>query len=76
MGGLPAENAVAFRALLNGEKNAYRDAVLLNAAAALVIADKADDLKAGVELARESIDSGKALAAATKLAEITSAAGK
>lgn len=76
LGGTPAENAVAFRALLIGEKNAYRDAVLLNAAAALVIADKADDLKAGVELARESIDSGKALAAATKLAEITSAAGK
>ena len=76
MGGTPVENAVAFRALLNGEKSAYRDAVLLNAAAALVIADKADDLKAGVELARESIDSGKALAAATKLAEITSAAGK
>lgn len=39
-----------------------------------MIADKAADLKAGVELARESIDSGKALAAATKLAEITTAA--
>lgn len=76
MGGTPVENAVAFRALLNGEQSAYRDAVLLNAAAALVIADKAVDLKSGVELARESIDSGKALAAATKLAEITSAAGK
>jgi len=75
MGGTPAENAVAFRALLSGEKNAYRDAVLLNAAAALVIADKAADLKAGVDLARHSIDSGKALAAVTKLAEITSAAG-
>ena len=76
MGGTPAENAVAFRALLAGEHNAYRDAVLLNAAAALVIADKAEDLKSGVELARESIDSGKALAAVTKLAEITSAAGE
>jgi len=76
MGGTPAENAVAFRALLAGEQNAYRDAVLMNAAAALVIADKADDLKAGVEMARESIDSGKALAAVTKLAEITSAASK
>lgn len=73
MGGTPVENAVAFRALLAGEKNAYRDAVLLNAAAALVIADKANDLKSGVEMARESIDSGKALAAVTKLAEITSA---
>ncbi len=75
MGGTPAENAVAFRALLSGEKNAYRDAVLLNAAAALVIADKAADLKAGVDLARHSIDSRKAMAAVTKLAEITSAAG-
>ncbi|PCJ75353.1 MAG: anthranilate phosphoribosyltransferase [Rhodobacteraceae bacterium] len=76
MGGTPVENAVAFRALLNGEQNAYRDAVLLNAAAALVIADKANDLKSGVEQARESIDSGKALAAVNKLAEITSAASK
>ena len=76
MGGTPAENAVAFKALLAGEQNAYRDAVLLNAAAALVIADKADDLKSGVEMARESIDSGKALAAVTKLAEITSAANE
>ncbi|OUS08567.1 anthranilate phosphoribosyltransferase [Rhodobacterales bacterium 52_120_T64] len=76
MGGTPAENAVAFRALLAREQNAYRDAVLLNAAAALVIADKADDLKSGVEKARESIDSGKALAAVTKLAKITSAASE
>ncbi len=76
MGGTPAENAVAFRALLAGEQNAYRDAVLLNAAAALVIAGKADDLKTGVEMARESIDSGKALAAVTKLAKITSAASE
>jgi anthranilate phosphoribosyltransferase len=76
VGGTPAENAVAFRALLAGEQNAYRDAVLLNAAAALVIADKAADLKSGVEMARASIDSGKALAAVTKLAEITSAASK
>jgi len=74
MGGTPAENAVAFRALLAGEQSAYRDAVLLNAAAALVIADKAENLKSGVEMARQSIDSGKALACVAKLAEITSAA--
>ena len=73
LGGTPVENAVAFRALLAGDKTAYRDAVLLNAAAALVIADKVDNLKSGVEMARESIDSGKALTAVTKLAEITSA---
>jgi len=45
LGGTPVENAVAFRALLAGDKTAYRDAVLLNAAAALVIADKVDNLK-------------------------------
>ncbi|MGE4611665.1 MAG: anthranilate phosphoribosyltransferase [Paracoccaceae bacterium] len=74
MGGVPAENAEAFRILLAGKPSAYRDAVLLNAAAALVIADKATDLKNGVEIARDSIDSGKALLAVTKLAEITTAA--
>lgn len=61
MGGTPAENAVAFRALLAGEKSAYRDAVLLNAAAALIVAGKVRDLKSGVDIARQSIDSGAAL---------------
>ena len=57
VGGTPEENAVAFNALLDGTHSAYRDAVLLNSAAALVIADAAPDLKAGVEMARTSIDS-------------------
>lgn len=61
MGGTPAENAVAFRALLNGAPSAYRDAVLLNAAAALIVAGKVTDLKSGVDIARHSIDSGAAL---------------
>ena len=74
LGGTPAENAVAFRALLDGEKNAYRDAVLLNASAALVVADKADNLKQGVEIASESIDSGKAKTAVESLARVTSRA--
>ena len=73
MGGEPAENAKAFRALLNGEKSAYRDAVLLNAAAALVVADKAGDLKDGTALAAESIDSGEALRRIETLARVTSA---
>ncbi|WP_107496126.1 anthranilate phosphoribosyltransferase [Thalassobius sp. I31.1] len=73
MGGSPAENAVAFRALLNGEKSAYRDAVLLNSAAALVVADHASDLKQGVEMAAQSIDSGAALGKIEALAKITSA---
>jgi len=74
MGGSPAENATAFRALLNGSAGAYRDAVLLNAAAALLVAGKADDLKSGVEMARSSIDSGAARARLDALARITTAA--
>lgn len=62
LGGTPAQNAVAFRALLNGQTGAYRDAVLLNAAAALLVAGKAASLKEGVPMARASIDSGQALA--------------
>ncbi len=60
LGGTPEDNAVAFRALLEGTPSAYRDAVLLNAAAALVVADKVSDLRDGVALAKESIDSGAA----------------
>lgn len=71
VGGEPAENAAAFRALLEGAQGAYRDAVLLNAAAALVVAEAAGDLKAGVALARESIDSGAARAKLAALAQVT-----
>ncbi|MEM1235438.1 MAG: anthranilate phosphoribosyltransferase [Pseudomonadota bacterium] len=73
MGGTPEENAVAFRALLSGEKNAYRDAVLLNSSAALLVAGKADSLTQGVEMASESIDSGTAKAKVEGLAKITQA---
>jgi len=71
LGGTPAENAVAFRALLDGSSGAYRDAVLLNAAAALVVADKVANLKDGVEMARESIDSGAAKSKVQALARLT-----
>jgi len=74
LGGTPSENAEAFRALLAGAKSAYRDAVLLNAAAALVVADKVSDLRDGVELAAESIDSGAAKSRVEALARITQAA--
>ena len=74
LGGTPEENGVAFKALLEGAPSAYRDAVLLNTAAALVVADKASDLKQGVEMARESIDSGAAKRAVETLARITSEA--
>ncbi len=74
LGGTPEENADALRALLDGEAGAYRDAVLLNAAAALVVADRASSLKEGVEIATESIDSHRAKAAVTMLAKVTSEA--
>lgn len=74
VGGTPEYNAKALRAVLDGETGAYRDAVLLNSAAALVIADKASDLKQGVEIAAESIASGKAKAKLECLAKLTSEA--
>ncbi|MEC3911323.1 anthranilate phosphoribosyltransferase [Sphingobium sp. CR2-8] len=59
-GGDAAHNAAALRALLLGEEGPYRDAVLLNAAAALVVADAAHDMREGVEEAAETIDRGLA----------------
>jgi anthranilate phosphoribosyltransferase len=73
VGGTPEENAVAFNALLDGSASAYRDAVLLNSAAALLIAGAAPDLKTGVEMARTSIDSGAAREKITAVARITQA---
>ncbi len=72
VGGSPEDNAVAFRALLDGVPSAYRDAVLLNSAAALVVAGQATDLRDGVARAAESIDSGAAKAKTEALARITS----
>jgi len=59
-GGDPAHNAAALRALLQGEPGAYRDAVLFNAAAALMVAGAAETLREGVEEAAEAIDKGLA----------------
>jgi anthranilate phosphoribosyltransferase len=71
IGGTPTENVTKLRALLDGALGAYRDAVLLNAAAALVVVRKAVDLKEGVALARESIDGGAAKAKVEVLAAAT-----
>lgn len=60
VGGDSAHNAAALLRVLEGEQGAYRDAVLLNAAGALVVADKVDDPQSGVALAAEAIDSGRA----------------
>jgi anthranilate phosphoribosyltransferase len=57
-GGSAQDNAAILRAILAGETGPQRDMVLLNAAAALVAADRAGDLREGVDLARQSIDKG------------------
>jgi anthranilate phosphoribosyltransferase len=67
-------NAGALRALLDGKKGPYRDIVELNAGAALVVADRAPDLKAGTALARAAIDAGKAKATLARLVAITNEA--
>lgn len=59
-GGEVEENAAALTALLDGAPGAFRDVTLLNSAAALVVADKASDLRAGAKMAAEAIDSGAA----------------
>ena len=70
-GGSPDDNARALRELLDGRAGPYRDIVLLNAAAGLLVADKVETLREGVELAARSIDSGAARAALAKLIEVT-----
>jgi anthranilate phosphoribosyltransferase len=71
-GGDATTNADALRALLDGLRGPYRDIVLLNGAAALVVAGRADDLADGVARAAEAIDSGAAKAALDGLVAITS----
>lgn len=61
-GGTAEDNARAIRDLLAGAKNAFRDIVLLNSGAALVVADKAASIAEGVVLAGEAIDKGRAAA--------------
>ena len=70
-GGTPEENAEITLSVLNGEKGAKRDAVLLNAGAALYIGGKAESIKEGIILAAEIIDSGKALTTLRKLIEVS-----
>jgi anthranilate phosphoribosyltransferase len=70
-GGDATFNAAALRRVLGGETGAYRDIVVLNAAAALVVADKAGDLREGATLAATAIDTGKATAVLDRLVAIT-----
>ncbi len=65
------ESASLLRSVLSGEKGPARDVVLLNAAAAFVVADRAPSLREALPLAQEAIDSGKALGALNKLIEVS-----
>jgi anthranilate phosphoribosyltransferase len=70
-GGEAKENAAALTRLLDGEPGAYRDIVLLNAAAALIVADKAENLREGARLAAEAIDGGAAKRVLEKLIAVS-----
>jgi len=70
-GGTPEENGKALRRLLDGETGAYRDIVLFNTAATLLLADKVDNLTEGVNAAAEAIDNGAAAAKLQQLVDIT-----
>ena len=73
-GGTPAENAQITRDVLAGKPGHQRNAVLLNAGAALYIGGKADSMKSGIALAAELIDSGKALQTLERLIEVSNQA--
>jgi anthranilate phosphoribosyltransferase len=73
IGGDATENAAHIRALLGGMQGPFRDIVLLNAAAALLVAGKAKSLREGVVLAAEAIDNGKALALLDRLIALSHA---
>jgi anthranilate phosphoribosyltransferase len=71
LGGAPEENARALRAVLEGEKGAFRDIVVLNTAAGLIVAERAANLAEGAEMAQAALDDGRALRTLEKLAAIT-----
>jgi anthranilate phosphoribosyltransferase len=71
IGGDAAANAAALRVVLEGKPGPYRDVVLFNAAAALLVAGKAKTLREGVALAAQSIDSGKARAVLEALVKLS-----
>jgi anthranilate phosphoribosyltransferase len=73
-GGNAETNAAAMRAMLGGERGPFRDIVLLNAAGALLVAERASDLVDGVAIAADALESGRALATLAKLVEVSRAA--
>ena len=70
-GGDAAHNAEALRGVLEGRKNAFRDAAVMTAAAALLVAGRAKDLKEGVAQAQKSIDGGGARQVLEKLVKVS-----
>jgi anthranilate phosphoribosyltransferase len=74
-GGDAATNAEALNAVLAGGQGAYRDIVLLNSAAALLVAGKANDIRQAVDLARTAIDSGGARNVLDRLIAMTNSGG-
>jgi anthranilate phosphoribosyltransferase len=75
-GGDAAQNAAALAAVLAGAKNPYRDIAVFNAAAALVVAEKAANLGAGAKLAAAALDEGRAAAVLTRLVKISNEAAE
>jgi len=67
----PAYNAGRLRTMLEGARDPYRDIVLMNAAAAFIVAGRADTLKLGADLAAQEIDSGRAKATLQKLISVS-----
>lgn len=75
VGGDPAHNARALRAVLAGEKNAYRDIAVFNAAIALVVAERARNIGEGAAMAAQALDSGAAAAKLEALVKYSNAEG-
>lgn len=73
VGGTPQENAEITRAILSGKKGPKTDAVLFNSAAALYVAGKAESIENGIAMAREVIESGKALKQLERFIELSNA---
>ncbi|MDG2044556.1 MAG: anthranilate phosphoribosyltransferase, partial [Maricaulis sp.] len=70
-GGDPTYNAAAIQRLLDGETGAFRNIVLLNAGAALMLADRAADIREGAQLAASAIDDGRARRALDRMVTIS-----
>ena len=75
-GGSAEENAAAMKDVLGGLKGPLRDAVVLNAAAALVVSGRTNDFAGGISLAQETLDSGLALEKLAQLVEVSVQAGE